>query len=223
MGYSGNMMESGTEKWQADYALRARELDLKERELGLREREHNRGRWSNPLVVAILVAGLAAGGNAVVSLVNGQQAFRLEKVKQDATLILESIKTYEPDKAAGNLRLLVDVGLISDRETNASVRAFLDGRMPGQGPVLPPAYLVARRKLADGLNRKFCSMPNSFCDVEEPSVMSPLLVSTPTISPSQHRLLGGNALAHRGRKSDVGELFFGPPILPARFVSPFAS
>jgi hypothetical protein len=60
----------------------------------------------------------------------------LKKPKQKLR-ILEVIRTNDPDKAAVNLKFLVDAGLISDVVRRKDIQAFLDNRTAGQGPTLP--------------------------------------------------------------------------------------
>jgi hypothetical protein len=51
--------------------------------------------------------------------------------------ILEVIKTGNPDKAATNLKFLVDTGLISSRQRREDIQTFLNERTAGHGPALP--------------------------------------------------------------------------------------
>ena len=129
------------EKWRA-------EVELREREVALKEREGARSRWTSPLVVALLAAAAAAFGNALVTLINGSQQRALERTRGNAQLaleeskaesarVLEMIKTGDSDKAADNLRFLLDAGLISDTDRVARLQAFLEQRNPGAGPSLP--------------------------------------------------------------------------------------
>jgi len=92
-------LEFDREKWRAETEVRARELALKEREqankdaeLALRRDEQARSRWTNPLVVAILAAALAAVSNAVIAVVNGKLQRALEASKRDAELAIEESK-----------------------------------------------------------------------------------------------------------------------------------
>jgi poly(3-hydroxybutyrate) depolymerase len=129
------------EKWAAEMALRKRELEIK-------EREQQRSRWSNPLVLAILAATVAALGNVAVSWLNGYQQLAaqqqsnqaqeaLEAFKADAARLLEMIKTHDPDKAAENLSFLLEAGLITNEKTKKLLATFLAHRKPGEGPSLP--------------------------------------------------------------------------------------
>jgi predicted phosphodiesterase len=165
---ASNHPEFEREKWQADVRLRERELAGKERELDIQDREvkakideQNRSRWTNPLVLAVMAAALAAAGNAAVALINGsaqrsieerraisqnklekekaQDDREIEEAKGESARILEVIKTNDPDKAAVNLSFLVETGLITNEQRRQSVALYLKNRRPGQGPVLPAA------------------------------------------------------------------------------------
>jgi poly(3-hydroxybutyrate) depolymerase len=134
-------LEFEREKWAAEVALRTRELEI-------REREQHRSRWSNPLVLAILAAAVAAFGNLAVSWLNGSQQLTaqqqsnraqeaLEAFKADSARLLEMIKTHDPDKAAENLSFLLEAGLITNENTRKLLTTFLAHRKPGEGPSLP--------------------------------------------------------------------------------------
>jgi hypothetical protein len=147
------------EKWVADVRLREREIAVKEDEVRAKSEELKRSRWRDPIVLAVLAAAFAAGGNAVVAVINGNlqrsaderranadnslQAMKgteerqLEEGKAEAARILEMIKTADPDKAAVNLAFLLDAGLIVDADRKRNLDAFLRNRLPGQGPALP--------------------------------------------------------------------------------------
>jgi hypothetical protein len=127
-------LEFEREKWRAEYELRKRELELK-------ERDASRSRWSSPLVLALLAAAIAGLSNAAAIWLNGRQARDLEETKAEAARILEVIKTGDPDKAAVNLKFLVDAGLVSDVDRRLSIQKYLDARAAGQGPALPLVYL----------------------------------------------------------------------------------
>lgn len=139
-------LEFEREKWRVDVELRQRELALKEREqsnrdadIELKRREQARASWFSPLVVAIFAATVAASGNAVVAILNGNQQVTLEKSKAESDRILEMIKTGDPDRAANNLDFLLTWGLIADPSTVQKLTASLKARKPGAGPSLPSA------------------------------------------------------------------------------------
>jgi hypothetical protein len=163
------------EKWDAEIALRREELDLKRSEL-------SRSRWINPLVIAVLAAAVAALGNAGVSLVNSLQQLQLEREraqitqrlnaeqshatitleqsKSEAARILEVVKTNDPDKAAANLKFLIDTGLIADQTVRMQIQAYLDKRQPGEGVVLPTSQGLTVGPERDG--SVSCSAASSY-------------------------------------------------------------
>jgi hypothetical protein len=154
---------SDRERWEAEQRRAERELALKERELALKEREaqrQNRGEaWKSPLVLAILTAALAAGGNATLSYLGARQQHGLETLKAEGARILEMIKTDDTEQAARNLAFLVDTGLVENQQIRDKLGAFLKTRTPENSPSLPspssssssssssgPAFLSQREK-----------------------------------------------------------------------------
>lgn len=76
----------------------------------------------------------------------------VEQAKSEATRILEMIKTNDPDKAAENLKFLVESGLIADDILNVKIRKFLADRKPGTGPFLTgPAARAVTTYSCNGL------------------------------------------------------------------------
>jgi GH24 family phage-related lysozyme (muramidase) len=146
------------EKWAFDCRLREREISVKEREqstkegdLALKQSEQAGAHWKSPLVVAILAAAVAGTGNAIVAYLNGSAQVVLETQKSEQSRILEMIKTGNPDKAAENLKFLLDAGLIRDAAMRSDLASFLGTRKPGTGPTLPSAF--APRDLPDLVSR----------------------------------------------------------------------
>ena len=159
-------VEAGPEqqRWQAELRLRERELDIKERaaaqdavqkarEFDAKLADQRWARWTNPLVLAVSAAVLAALGNAWLAYYNGAAQrelettrndgqLRIENSKAEAARILEVIKTDDTEKAAVNLAFLLDAGLITDDKRKAALKSFLDKRQPGEGPSIPPIGAV---------------------------------------------------------------------------------
>jgi GH24 family phage-related lysozyme (muramidase) len=113
------------------------ERSFRERELAQRERERSAARWRSPLVVAILAAAVAAGGNAFVAYTNNDAQRKLDAQQSEEARILVMIKTGNTESAAANLRFLLQAGLITDAKVRHSLKSFLDHRRPGTGPSLP--------------------------------------------------------------------------------------
>lgn len=170
------------QRWQAELRLRERELDIKERAAALEAAQKSRefdakladqrwARWTNPLVLAVFAAALAAGGNAWLAYVNGaaqrdleltrsneqiklerekaEGQLRIENSKAETARILEVIKTDDSEKAAVNLGFLLEAGLISDPARKAALKTFLEKRQPGEGPSIPPAGAAAQQSSSD--------------------------------------------------------------------------
>ena len=117
-------------KWSEEKGLREREIDLKKREL-------DKSVWSNPLLLALCGAMVAAIANIYVAADNARQQRELETFKAEQARILEAIRTGSPDKAAENLQFMLDTGLILNPTTAALLKVALSKRLPGKGPSLP--------------------------------------------------------------------------------------
>jgi hypothetical protein len=158
-------------------------------DLALRRQSDRDSRWTNPLVLAIIAAAIAAMGNAVVALLNGIQQRRLESERAEAgrTLerekaeaqirldgrkaesdrILEVIKTGESEAAAANLQFLLSAGLVSKAGLGKRLATYLATRRPGTGPTLPAADGRFRFETGAGAAPETAEMEASlgrFCD-----------------------------------------------------------
>jgi uncharacterized protein YraI len=92
----------------------------------------------SPLLIAVWTAAAAAIGNGMVSAFNGWQTHKLETEKSQSAVILEVVKTNSPDKAANNLAILVDIGVIAEEHVvGQRLRTYLKTRTAGQGPSIP--------------------------------------------------------------------------------------
>jgi hypothetical protein len=166
------------EKWVTDVRLREEELAIRDREAAVKEKDQARSRWTNPLVIAIAAAAAGAIGNAVVAYINGTANYRLEgtrnsdlraieSLKAESALILEAVKTdSDPDKAAENLRVLLEAGLIENPERRQKLADYLDHRATGTGLALPSANqpAVDPKRPITGPKDKV----NSICRLPEP-------------------------------------------------------
>lgn len=115
------MPDSDTLEQEA--AAKKRELDLKEREVAAKEREAdakvlelNRSRWLNPTVLGLFAAAIGLLGNVVVTRINNSNTQDVERIRSEANVILEAIRTGtgNTDAACKNLRFLVTLGLVRD-------------------------------------------------------------------------------------------------------------
>ncbi|QRM55331.1 M15 family metallopeptidase [Sinorhizobium sp. BG8] len=139
---------SDRERWEEERERAQREHKLKERELSLKELDADRTRrvagWTNPIVLAIATAALAATGNALVTYVSARQQRALEESKAEAARILEMIKTDDTEKAKANLAFLVEAGLISSTDVREKISNFIATRGADELPSLPAATSFQR-------------------------------------------------------------------------------
>ena len=189
------------EKWEAEKAFREREVVIKERDLDAREaeidlkrKEHAVSKWSNPLIVAILAASIAAISSTAVALVNGIYSRQVDRQRSEEERILEMIKTGNADKAAENLRFLLSAGLITDPSTRSSLETFLNKRKAGSGPVLPTTSADAAARVSQKLE--------DFLHVQ--GVVGENVTITPTpLSPEQIRELKKRLDSIQNEKHDA--------------------
>jgi hypothetical protein len=145
---------SEREKWQAEQDSKKEELALRRRELDIRETESKRAVWFNPLVIAVFSAAVAGFGNVIATVYSANQqraanerkaadTEKLEGEKAEASLILEVEKTGTPDRAADNLKFLVDTKLITNQTRRDDIFSYIKTREAGKGVFIPPAASFA--------------------------------------------------------------------------------
>jgi hypothetical protein len=91
--------------------------------------------------LAIIAAAIGFFANATVAYINGVYTRALEAMKAEENLVLEAVKTHDPDKAAANLAFLVDTHLFEDDE--GYLKAYLKNRKPGTGVAISPAAFTS--------------------------------------------------------------------------------
>lgn len=124
------------ERFEAERIDRKIEQSQKERETEAKLIELRRSRMTNPLIVAIIAAALAALGNSYLSHQNNTEQRILEEGKAEAARILEAIKAPDSDKASANLTFLLRTGLIADEKHRQSIEKYVRERPGGQGASL---------------------------------------------------------------------------------------
>lgn len=129
----------GQNRREVDSKSAQLDLEIKRAELASKKRDLDTPKWSNPLVIAIMAGALAALGNAVVAVINGGQQVALEDRKSEQSRILKVIETGDTERAAENLRFLLETGLIEDQRYRDKLTSFLSTRKTGQGPALASA------------------------------------------------------------------------------------
>lgn len=113
------------DKFRAEQIWADRDHAQRVSEQAFRESESRRSRWANPLVLAVLAAALAGIGNAYVASKNGETQLQietqnhirqrsLEEQKAEYALMLEIMKSNDPCKAARNLLMAFESGLLPD-------------------------------------------------------------------------------------------------------------
>jgi hypothetical protein len=138
------MAGTADQEWkEREYQLQLRaqnsadeELRLKQRDLDVRVQEQARSRWTSPLMVAIMTAALAGIINLVLAALNNHYQNETEREKIEAARVAEMIKTGDIKTAIGNLKFLIETGLIRNPDLKKSIQAYLDTH-PDSGPVLP--------------------------------------------------------------------------------------
>jgi Domain of unknown function (DUF1906) len=103
--------------------------------------EQQKSSWGSPLVVAVSAGALAILGNALALFGNGLTAYwkseadlKVEALKQQGNLVLESIKTGDTNRARENLRLIATAKLLGNESKET---AILDALKEGITPGLP--------------------------------------------------------------------------------------
>ncbi len=125
---------------EREYELKKREIALREQEsaykaaeLQLREREYRRAHWFNPLSLGVIAASLTLFGNMVVSREQEKTMLAQERIKSQSNVILEAIRTGDPERAAKNLEFFIALGFIDD--PTGRIKTYLANRQ--NIPVLP--------------------------------------------------------------------------------------
>jgi hypothetical protein len=113
--------------------------------VALKQEELKRSRWLNPTVIGLFAAALGLIGSVVVAGVNNSNSLRVTTSNNDASqriehsraqsnLVLEAIKTGNPDTACQNLVVFVGLGLLDDPGNTIQHQC---AAAPKGGPSLP--------------------------------------------------------------------------------------
>jgi hypothetical protein len=88
-----------------------------------------------PILVALIgFAGVA--WSAVWTAWSNNHEIEVQRLKYQQDLVLEAMRTGDPDQAAENLRFLLDAGFLT--ENASAIREYLTKRPPKTGRALPP-------------------------------------------------------------------------------------
>jgi hypothetical protein len=85
------------DRWEREFALKEAELRLRQRELRL---------WRSPVFLGLLAGALALAGNIFATLYQSKSAERQAHEKAQSDLVVEAIRTDDPQRAAKNLLFL---------------------------------------------------------------------------------------------------------------------
>jgi len=181
--------ESALKELEIKYRLQLQLADyaLKERELRLKEQSSRVGRWSNPLTVGVLVAALGFLGNVVNGFwanlnqraqLKSQQ--KLESIRLQNDLIKEAIKSSTEAERAKSLVFFAKNRLISlNDEVIESLRKVAGTDLPVPGSSSVPYTPVAGSIIAtpDTIN------PSGVAYLKWNSVNATKVSITPGIGP----------------------------------------
>jgi hypothetical protein len=104
--------------------------------------------FTNPIVLGALITAFIAFNTASLNfLQSSHQAsvemnklesdFRLQEMRLISDIVLKAIQTGDPDKAAVNLKSMVDLHLITNLEVSDAIEKYLSARAPAAGPTFP--------------------------------------------------------------------------------------
>jgi hypothetical protein len=122
---------------QNDFALRQRELDLRERALTLKASEARLDKWLSPLTLGIAAALLAGFSSIGVTYLQNKGVAANSRSKAQSDLILESTKTTDPATGKKNLLFFIKANLIDD--PNGKMTELINQDLY---PSLPPAQIA---------------------------------------------------------------------------------
>jgi hypothetical protein len=143
------------QRLELEQQTRERELQLRSEELELRRTEQVYAQWRNPLFLGLIAAVIGLIGNMLVTVISGynerqktkrefDQTLTLESNKHRSALILEAIKTGDPDTAATNLAFFLEAYLLQDPDEKLAT--YLKERKPGTGGFLPSQTVPPERR-----------------------------------------------------------------------------
>jgi hypothetical protein len=98
--------------------------------------EHQKGVEAERAEAQSKLAAKKAADEAELASKKAADEADLQQRKIEADMILEVVRTYNPDQAATNLQFLVDAGLVP--KTAPRLMNYLANRPAGRGKVLPP-------------------------------------------------------------------------------------
>jgi hypothetical protein len=133
---------------QLELALKDREVTAREREVAGKEQMPHTLWWKDPLIVGLVGAILALGGNIATNILTNHASAQAERVRAQSNLVLAVIKTNgNTADSCGNLIFVVNIGLLDD--PNNAIRDICGTK--GGVPTLPASASVEQGNTTNGL------------------------------------------------------------------------
>jgi hypothetical protein len=132
---------------QLELTLKDREVTAREREVAAKDKEPHVPWWKNPLIIGLVGAILALGGNILTNILTNRASAEAERVRAQSSLVLAVIKTNgNTADSCGNLIFVVNIGLLDD--PNNAIRNICGTK--GGVPTLP-ASVTEQGNISNGL------------------------------------------------------------------------
>lgn len=126
----------------ADMSTPSPEKQESVRDSTAKEKEQMGSRWSSPLVLAVLAATLGLAGNIWVEHANNKWKKDTDLFNVQSSLILDAIRTGDQQAACQNLRLLIGLGYLDDKNNTVKTQCHDVGPAP---PCLPSSDKAAQK------------------------------------------------------------------------------
>ncbi|MBV9457303.1 MAG: hypothetical protein JO141_07300 [Bradyrhizobium sp.] len=118
---------------------------------------------------------------------------KLENEKAEASLILEVVKTLSPERAADNLKFLVDTKLITSKTRRDDISAYIKTREAGKGVFIPPISPAPDRLIGLSVSCVFHSVdPRPFADALDKAMATSKELKSKDVDSSRPWTFGDN-------------------------------
>jgi hypothetical protein len=108
----------------------------KEQAAATKEKESQASQWTHPLVISLIGASLALGGNIITNILTNRASDKAEHFRAQSNLVLSVIKTNgNEEDACKNLNFFVRIGWLDD--PNGAIHNSCGTKGEGGVPTLP--------------------------------------------------------------------------------------